>query len=321
VKRIVITGATGFVGANLVNRFVHDGHEVYLLVREGHQSWRIEHLLPRIHVVFMNLLDRKGLLASIKQIRPDWIFHLAAYGAYSWQEDLDSAIQTNFLGTVNLVETCREVGFEAFINTGSSSEYGLKGYAPAEDDFLEPNSYYAVTKASATLFCRYTAQQFNLPISTLRLYSVYGPYEDPNRLIPAIILKGMQGTLPPLVHPDVARDFIFTEDVTNAFLVVASSASTLPYGNVYNLGNGEQVTLRDIVSLAKVIFNIADEPEWGSMENRSWDTNIWVANNGKLTSAGWSPKYNFQAGFIKTIEWFKQNPDIVKRIYTVFGEK
>jgi nucleoside-diphosphate-sugar epimerase len=316
MKRIVITGATGFVGANLTERLVYDGHEVYLLVREGYQAWRIEHLLPHIHLISVNLLDRKELLDSIKHIRPDWVFHLAAYGAYSWQENLDVAIQTNFLATVNLVETCKEIGFEAFINTGSSSEYGLKGHAPAEDDSLEPNSYYAVTKASATLFCRYTAQRFNLPISTLRLYSVYGPYEDPKRLIPTMILKGMQGTLPPLVHPDVARDFIFTEDVANAFLIVASSSSTLPFGSIYNLGNGKQVTLRDVVSLTQNIFNIADEPEWGSMENRSWDTNTWVANNGKLTSAGWSSKYDFQSGFIKTIEWFKQNLAIVKKIYT-----
>lgn len=316
MKRVAITGATGFVGANLAERLIQDGHDVYLLIREGHQSWRIEHLLPHLHVVSVNLLDRKELLASIKQIRPDWVFHLAAYGAYSWQENLDTAIQTNFLSAVNLVEVCREVGFEAFINTGSSSEYGLKGYAPPEDDFLDPNSYYAVTKASTTLFCRYTAQRFNLPIYTLRLYSVYGPYEDPKRLIPMMILKGLQGTLPPLVHPDVARDFIFTEDVNNACIFVASSSSTLPFGSVYNIGTGKQVALRDIVSLTRNLFNIKDEPEWGSMENRPWDTNIWVANNERLTSAGWSPKYDFQSGYMKTIEWYKQNPAIVKRIYT-----
>lgn len=315
MKRVAITGATGFVGANLVEHLVQDGHDVYLLVREGYHSWRIEHLLPHCHIIYVNLLDRENLLSSIKQIRPDWIFHLAAYGAYSWQENLDVAIQTNYLSTVNLVEVCRDVGFEAFIHTGSSSEYGLKGYPPPEDDFIDPNSYYAVTKASATLFCRYTAQHFSLPIYILRLYSVYGFYEAPKRLIPTMILKGLQGALPPLVHPDVARDFIFTEDVNNAYTFIASSSKTLPFGSVYNVGTGKQVTLRDIVSLSKKVFSINDAPEWGSMKNRSWDTNIWVANNEKLVLAGWSPKYDFQSGFMKTIGWFKRNPAIVKKIY------
>lgn len=315
MKHVVITGASGFVGSNLAERLVQDGHDVYLFVREGYQPWRIEHFLSRLHVIPVNLLNRGDLFDEIKQIRPDWVFHLAAYGAYSWQEDLDTAVQTNFLGTINLVEACRQIGFEAFINTGSSSEYGLKKYPPSEDDFLNPNSYYAVTKASATMFCCYTAQRFNLPIYTLRLYSVYGPYEDPRRLIPTMILKGLQGTLPPLVHPDVARDFIFIEDVNNACVFVASSGGALPVGSVYNIGTGKQTTLQDIVSITKDFFNVKEEPNWGSMENRSWDTNVWVANNQKLMAAGWSPRYDFRSGFIKTVEWFKQNPILVKKIY------
>jgi nucleoside-diphosphate-sugar epimerase len=315
MKRVVITGATGFVGANLAERLVHDGHSVYLLLREGSQSWRIEHLLPHLRPVVVNLLDRQGLKEALKPIRPDWIFHLAAYGAYAWQEDLDTALQTNFLGTINLVEACREIEFEAFINTGSSSEYGLKGYAPSEDDFLNPNSYYAVTKASATLFCGYIAQSFNLPIYTLRLYSVYGPYEDPRRLIPTLILKGLESALPPLVHPEVARDFIFTEDVNNACMLVASRARMLPFGSIYNVGTGRQTTLRNIVELTRRIFDISSEPQWSTMEGRSWDTNIWVANNSKLRATGWKQEYEFEDGYSQTIAWFRNNPRLVEKIY------
>jgi UDP-glucose 4-epimerase len=263
----------------------------------------------------VNLLDRQGLKEALKPIRPDWIFHLAAYGAYAWQEDLDTALQTNFLGTINLVEACREIEFEAFINTGSSSEYGLKSYAPSEDDFLNPNSYYAVTKASATLFCGYIAQSFNLPIYTLRLYSVYGPYEDPKRLIPTLILKGLERALPPLVHPEVARDFIFTEDVNNACVLVASRARMLPFGSIYNVGTGRQTTLRNIVELTRRIFDISSEPQWSTMEGRSWDTNIWVANNSKLRATGWKQEYEFEDGYSQTIAWFRNNPRLVEKIY------
>jgi dolichol-phosphate mannosyltransferase len=132
-----------------------------------------------------------------------------------------------------------------------------------------------------------------------------------------MIVKGLQGTLPPLVHSDVARDFIFTEDVNNACIFVAQYSKTLPFGSVYNIGTGKQITLRDIVSLTRELFNIKEQPIWGSMENRSWDTNIWVANNKKLISAGWSAKYNFQEGYLKTIDWFRSNPNLVKRIYTL----
>lgn len=315
MKRVVITGGTGFVGANLAARLVAEGHEIYLLVRKGSRTWRIEHLLPNVRLVTTNLLNREILSSQFKHIRPDWIFHLATFGAYSWQDDLDTAIQTNFLGTVNLIEAARTVEFEAFIHAGSSSEYGVKDHAPREDDSLDPNSYYAVTKASSTLFCRYTAQRFKLPIFTLRLYSAYGPFEEPKRLIPTLIVQGLQGKLPPLVHPEIARDFIFIEDVNEAFQFLAGRSNLLPYGEVYNLGTGKQTSLREVVKVSQEIFHIQAEPAWGSMDKRSWDTDIWVADNQKLCQAGWEPVFSFREGFLKTVEWFKRNPALVEKNY------
>ena len=151
-KNVIITGGTGFVGANLTKRLVKDGHNVHLFVRQEYKDWRIKDFLPHLRIHAVNLLDSELLRAKIAAIRPDWVFHLATYGAYSWQDDFNLAIQTNFLSTVNLVEACRNVGFDVFVNTGSSSEYGFKDHAPLETDWIDPNSYYAVTKASATLF-------------------------------------------------------------------------------------------------------------------------------------------------------------------------
>jgi nucleoside-diphosphate-sugar epimerase len=315
MKRVLITGATGFVGANLAQKLVKDGHEVHLLVREGYKSWRIKNLLPHLRIHQTNLLDQERLAVEVKQIRPEWIFHLAAYGAYSWQDNLREAINTNFIGTVNLLEICLKTGFEVFINTGSSSEYGIKIHPATENDNLEPNSYYAVTKASTTLFCRYTAQRQKSPIFTLRLYSAYGPYEEPNRLIPALILKGLQGEFPPLADPNTARDFIFTEDVNAGYMFVASSCNSLPPGEIYNIGTGKQTSIRDVVMITKEVFNIHTEPVWKSMANRHWDTNIWVADNTKLCVAGWKPQYEFRAGYLKTIEWFQQNLPMIRTIY------
>src|SRR5205085_63861 len=136
--------------------------------------------------------------------------------------DLRRMIQTNLLGTVNLVEACIAAGCAAIVNTGSSSEYGFKDHAPTETEWLEPNSHYAVTKASATLFCHYTAQHWEGLLPTLRLYSVYGPYEEPSRLLPTVILHGLQNRLPPLVNPEIARDYIAVDDVCDAYLLAAT---------------------------------------------------------------------------------------------------
>ena len=313
MKRVIVTGATGFVGANLAEKLINDGHEVHLLVRDEAQFWRVEHLLPHLQLFKASLLDRERLFSEVARIRPDWVFHLAAYGAYSWQDDPNMAIQTNFLGTVNLVDACQKIGFEVFVNTGSSSEYGLKDHASTERDSLDPNSYYAVTKASATLFCRYTAQRFDLPIYTLRLYSVFGPYEEPNRLIPTLIIKGLQGKYPPLVNPDIARDFIFSEDVIRAYLFMTTAS--LPPGEIYNVGTGKQTTLRDVVEVTREIFSLNAEAVWGSMKDRNWDAKTWVANNEKLSKAGWMPEFDFRTGYIKTVDWFKRYPALVQKIY------
>ncbi len=315
IKTVLITGGTGFVGANLVRQLVKDGHRVHLFVRPGYQDWRLREVLPDLQLHTLDLLDHQTLRREVGIIKPEWIFHLAAYGAYSWQDGLGQAIETNFLATVRLVEACRATAFEVFINTGSSSEYGLKSHPASEDDLLEPNSYYALTKASASMFCRYTAQRFNLPIYTLRLYSVFGPYEEPGRLIPKLIVKGLQGQLPALADPDIARDFIFADDVTRAYLWLANAPGTPEPGQVYNVGSGRQTTLRELVETTREIFQIDSEPVWGSMQNRAWDTNIWVANNAKLRAAGWSPENDFRTGYLKTIDWFKQHGALVNDRY------
>src|SRR5207248_10756728 len=120
--------------------------------------------------------------------------------------------KTNILGTLHLLQAATEVGCQALVNTGSSSEYGLKDHAPDEEEVLAPNSYYAATKAAATWLCRLTARQQNASMPTLRLYSVYGPYEDGRRLLPNLVRRCLNGDWPPLVAPWVARDYVYVDD-------------------------------------------------------------------------------------------------------------
>lgn len=305
MKRCLVTGGTGFVGANLVRRLLRDGHAVHLLVRPEHAAWRIEEIRRDVRLHLLDLSDIRAVAQTIEEIKPEWIFHLAAHGAYSWQADIAQIFRTNLLGTIHLVEACLKTGFDSFIHTGSSSEYGFKDHAPSEAERLEPNSHYAVAKASATLYCRSTAQARKANITTLRLYSAYGPYEDANRLMPTLIRHGLRGEWPPLVHPDTARDYVYVEDVCDACILVAQTAPR-EAGAVYNLGTGRQTSLREVTAVARGVLGIKAEPLWGTMPAREWDTSIWRADSRKIQAElNWRPRHSFEEGFSLMAAWHR----------------
>ena len=201
MKRVIVTGAAGFIGANVARRLLDDGFQPTLLTGPDSDCWRLADLERAARVVQLDLADGDAVANVVAVARPEWILHLAAHGAYSWQTDRAAILRTNVVGTANLLEAARRAEVEAFVNTGSSSEYGLKDRAPVEEDSVEPNSAYAVAKASATMLCRHVAEADGLNVCTLRLYSAYGPWEEPKRLIPALAVEGLQGRFPPLVDP------------------------------------------------------------------------------------------------------------------------
>lgn len=306
-KRVFLTGGTGFVGANLSRRLLRDGHEVHLLVRPGYADWRIRDIAADVAIHVLNLDVASDIEALLLKLSPNWVFHLAAHGAYSFQSDVPEMVRTNYLCTVNLALACAKAGVEMMINTGSSSEYGVKDHAPSEDEYLEPNSYYSATKSAATLFCRHTARTSGIPMPTLRLYSVYGPYEDPRRFVPTLLTHAIEKRLPPLVGPETARDFIYTEDVCDAYLSVANARLADP-GAVYNLGSGHQTTIAQAVASAMDVFAVTDTPKWGTMSQRSWDTNTWCANVDRIKrEIGWQAKVGFRQGLTLFGEWFAGN--------------
>jgi nucleoside-diphosphate-sugar epimerase len=308
MARVLVTGASGFVGANLARRLLHDGHEVHLLLRPGYAPWRIEEIRDEIRTHPVSLTDAPALREVVRRVRPERVFHLAVHGAYPAQTGVTEMAMTNVLGTINLVEACLEVGFEALVNTGSSSEYGLKDHPPSEAERLDPNSHYAVTKAAATLYCRFAARHHGVHLPTLRLYSVYGPYEEPSRLIPTLLTRGLAGTLPPLADPETARDFVYVDDVVAAYLLAATVRGPEP-GAVYNVGTGVQTPLREVVEIARRLLGVAAEPRWGTMPGRTWDTAVWVADPRKIrVDLGWEPRYTLAAGLERYADWLRARP-------------
>ncbi len=316
-KRVLLTGSTGFIGANLARRLVSDGHEVHVLVRHADSRWRIDPIIHQIRLHEAMLQEADRVEQIVTQIDPQWVFHLAAYGSYSSQRDAQTIVATNYNGTVNLVEACLKTGFEAFVNAGSSSEYGHKDHAPLEFELIEPNSHYAATKAAATLYCRFIAQHTERRLSTLRLYSVFGPWEDPTRLLPTLLIYGLRGELPPLVSPTIARDYLYVDDAVDAFILAAQTATDHP-GEVFNVGTGVQTSLRELVQMVRGQLSIDAEPEWGSMPDRDWDTDVWVSDPTAIQAAiGWKPTHLLEDGLRDFAEWVVSDQTILRRYETL----
>jgi dolichol-phosphate mannosyltransferase len=244
--------------------------------------------------------------ALVRDVSPEWIFHLAAHGAYSWQTDPRQICQANLLATIELVDAAEREGVQAFVHTGSSSEYGFKDHPPDEHERPEPNSTYAVSKAAATMYCSHRAGAGGLPAVTLRLYSVYGVLEDPRRLVFALLRHGLEGCLPPLVSPETARDFIYVEDVCEALVLAAQRAGETAGEKIYNVGSGRQTTLRELVDRVRDLLAIQVEPDWSTHPQRAWDTNVWCASTTRIARGlEWSATTGIDEGLRQTISWIQ----------------
>jgi nucleoside-diphosphate-sugar epimerase len=313
--RSLVTGAAGFIGAALARRLIERGDEVTALAGPGSDYWRLEQLRDVADVYELDLRDADAVTRAMQRAQPELVFHLAAHGAYSWQRSLPRMIETNVAGAAHVAEAAIEAGARAIVNAGSSSEYGLKDHAPPEHELPEPNSAYAVTKASATLLGGWLARQRGAAITTLRLYSAYGPWEEPRRLMPALVAHGLDRRLPPLADPAIARDFVYVEDVCDAFLLAAEHAQP-GAGAVYNIGSGAQTTLRELAEIARRTFAIEEEPAWAAFPTRDWDTDVWVADAHNAADAlGWRARTPLGEGLTAFGRWLEEQPPAVAERY------
>ena len=320
MKRVLITGGSGFIGANLTRRLVADGHEVHLLLRHDHDPWRLAGIREGVRSIDGDVTDPDAVGAAFAAARPDWVFHLAAYGAYPAQTDARRAARTNVEGTIVLLEAGAAHGFESFVHAGTSSEYGHKDHPPREDETGQPNSAYAVTKSAATTYCTYVGRRDRSRVVTLRVYSAYGPFEEPSRLIPALLVSARDGRLPPLANPDTARDYVAADDVSDAFVAAAERGGV--GGSVYNVATGTQTSLRQLVEIARQVFGLSAEPVWGSFPDRTWDTQVWIGDATKARlELGWEPRRTLPDALRATADWLRSDPALLERYRRVTASR
>ena len=309
-KNILITGATGFVGANLVKHFLKKGANISIFKRQQSSLWRIKDIIDQISVYNADLLDCAKVNKAVKRIRPDVILHAATYGGHATQANLTRIFKTNFDGTVNLLNSCLKNGFELFVNTGSSSEYGVKDYPMRESDLLKPVTLYGVSKAAASIYCQYAAKRHNLPIVTLRLFSPYGYFDDRSRVISYIILSCLKNKTINISSPNPVRDFIFIDDVVDAYEKTMVRCSNMS-GSIFNIGSGKQCSIEKLAG--KITRAIDDNTviKYQKKLSTRIEPKNWVADISKSSvELKWQPKFSIDEGLRKTIVWFRENKEL-----------
>jgi dolichol-phosphate mannosyltransferase len=305
---VLVLGASGFVGANLLRMLLRHRSDVYGTF--FHQpAWRLSGL-PDANLIQADLLVDAELDALVETVRPRTIFNCVAYGAYSFETDSGLIYATNFNLTVSVLKRLEQHPIACYVHSGSSSEYGDSAAGPKEDDLPQPNSDYAVSKVACANLLRFYGKKKKFPCANLRLFSAYGPLEDASRLIPALVKCGSVGKLPPLVNREISRDFVYVDDVAEAYIDTALNLREAHFGDSFNIGSGQKTKIGDVARIAAQIFSITEEPIFESMQGRSWDVRDWYSNQEKTAAViGWVARTDFATGLGKTVDWYRQIDD------------
>ena len=301
---VLVLGASGFIGANLLRRLLAVRSDVTGTVFSG-DIWRLDGV-PSANIAFLNLQDPVSVRSVLHRVGPRTVFDCSSFGAYSFEQDYERVHATNYLSFIRLMEEVAGMELAAFVHAGSSSEYGLNSAAPIEDASLMPNSHYAVSKVAASAAIAYFGKVRCIPVTNLRLYSVYGPFEDSSRLIPALCEASLRGELPVLARAEVSRDFVHVDDVVEAFADTAQMMGSDLAGESINIGSGVPITLSELADLAITSFGLSTEPRFNPTAGRAWDTDNWYANTDKAKRLlGWSAKINLVDGLKQTRDWWQ----------------
>jgi UDP-glucose 4-epimerase len=295
-RKILVTGAGGFIGSHLCHRLLETGAEVHGVHRR--HSPRIKSGSP-IRCWQCDLSGFKAVRNLLTRIKPDIIFHLASHVAGSRSLELVlSTFHSNLAGSVNLLTAATEVGCHRIVMTGSMEE-------PTQgDSHVIPSSPYAAAKWASSAYARMFHALYHTPVALARVFMVYGPGQrDLNKLIPYTILSLLRNQVPKLTSGQRQVDWIYVEDVVDGLIAIAHAPNI--EGHTIELGSGTLLSVQDIVLCLVSIMNSHIEPSFGTIPNRPMEQ-VRLANiSDTYSKIGWKPITNLEKGLEQTVEWYR----------------
>lgn len=306
--RLLITGGSGFVGSNLIRHFSKRGYQVTSLERKSSNLWRLVGVEKINHNV-VDLRSRSEVFEVIKYLRPDVVLHTASYGVYHFEKDMEKMFGTNLFGTMNLLDACIDNEVKLFINTGSCSEYGFEKRILKENDILNPETDYGISKALATQYCSYKSNS-KTKTATLRLFTPYGYYEEKERLISYLIYCSIKREVARVSSLKNVRDFLFIEDVNRAYEKLVENRNKVRSGSVFNIGSGIQYSVGDVIRRFEGLKIKLVKAKRKKEKIRNFKADITAAEN----VFGWKPEVSLERGIWNTRKWMIENIELYERL-------
>lgn len=320
MKKVLVTGADGFIGSHLVEELLNEGYDVRAFVYyNSFNTWGWLDTLPKdklekIEVFTGDIRDPNGVREAMKGI--DEVYHLAALIAIPFSyHSPDSYVDTNIKGTLNVLQAARELETKRILVTSTSEVYGTAQYVPIDEKHpYQGQSPYSATKIGADRIAESFYRSFNMPITIVRPFNTYGPRQSARAVIPTIITQLLSGeTEIKLGALTPTRDFNFVKDTARGFIEIAKSENTI--GEEINIATQQEISIgefaeemiRQINPSAKIVCDQQRIRPEKSEVNRLLGSNEKIK---KLTN--WEPKYTFEQGIAETIEWFRKPENLAK---------
>lgn len=296
---VIITGATGFVGSNLLRRILELGWQPYIILRNESDTTRIKDL-QSYNVIYEEELDNIHFNHKI-----DVCFHLAAYGVKYNNNDVSDMIEGNIYYGMKILRFCKTNNVKRFIHTGSCFEYGdIQKKTLNENDTIDPLSFYGSAKAACDILMHTYARDTNINYVNLRLFGVYGEFEGEYRLIPQLIKSGLYEEPLKLTKGEQIRDYLYISDVIDAY-IKAATIKNLSH-RVYNVCSGKGVEIREIIDYISKLLKVPKGIYLvGERNYRNDELMYQVGDNTRfMQKTGWKPKVTIEKGLEKTCRWF-----------------
>ncbi len=307
MKRAFVTGASGFVGSHVVEQLLGAGAEVAILCRPDTNLWRLGELDRRVVHIQGDLANPGSYRDALREFGPEIVFHLAWHGVDNTLRNDLSQISANLQATLQLVDAAAEAGALAWIGAGSQAEYGPHMGRIGEDALTRPTTLYGASKLSACHLAGRVAALRGLRFAWLRLFSIFGPKDNPGWMIPRMVRALARGERPALTLGEQRWDYLGVQDAAAAFLAVASSPNA---EGIFNLGSGEAPRLRDTIEFIRDLIDPSLPLGFGEIPYRPDQVMVLQADIGRLQSeAGWSPRQSIRDGLRDTVDWYLTHPD------------